>query len=329
MIQEYQYEIIAFIVALTAIIIYFLSRQPEQKEEETVPDDDKLVTEIAEEIKTIHEPEDEIQTLDTASQIKPRPKIDVPPHGKITRESFTDFAGVKILVAEDNMINQKVINGLLKDSGIEITMADDGQIALDILEKNSDYNMILMDAHMPNIDGYEATRIIRANPNYDHIVVVALSGETASDDVRKMIEAGMEEQLEKPLKIDALYDVIYAYTKSDTVVATNELNIDKGLSVCGGDAEFYKDILNEFLQSYTDSTEKIQSFIKDEKIELADALLLDLVGVAANIGADNTQKIALDLKESLKNLQEKNYIEPLKNYEIHLQVLIKEIKEYI
>ena len=272
MFEENLYEIIASIIILTTIIIYFLSGESAQKEEEIIPDDDKLDTESKEEIKTIEKVQDEIKTLDTAPEKKYRQKIEVPAHDKITREHFQEFSGVKLLVAEDNLINQKVINGLLQDSGIEITMADDGQIALDILEKNSDYDMILMDAHMPNLDGLETTRIIRANPNYDHIVVIAFSGDIAADDVRKMIDAGMEEHLEKPLKIDAFYHVLYAYTKSNTVIITNELNIDEGLTICGSDEQFYKDIINEFTKNYANSAEKINNLIKDEKIKVGAGL---------------------------------------------------------
>ncbi|MCD4667891.1 MAG: response regulator, partial [Sulfurimonas sp.] len=266
-----------------------------------------------------------------------RQKCKVPEHGKISKDNFKEFAGVKILIAEDNLINQKVLNGLLCDSGIEITMADDGQIALDILEKNNDFNIILMDAHMPRVDGFEATRIIRANPNYEHIVVVALSGDTAADDVRKMMESGMQEHLEKPLKVDALYDILYAYTKTDNktqnsefieVIMTKELNGDKGLAVCSGDEEFYIDILNEFVKNYTNSPSQLNKLLENNNIKDADAVLLDIIGVCANIGADNIKNIAQDLKESIKNSQKKDFILLLDKYRNHLKILLKDIEDY-
>ncbi len=85
-------------------------------------------------------------------------KRSVPEHGKITKQNFSEFAGERILVAEDNPINQKVLLGLLAGSGIELVLADDGQEALDILENDTNFLMILMDAHMPRVDGFEATR---------------------------------------------------------------------------------------------------------------------------------------------------------------------------
>lgn len=174
-------------------------------------------------------------------------KRSVPPHEKITKQNFSEFAGERILVAEDNLINQKVLLGLLAGSGIELVLANDGQEALDILENDTNFLMILMDAHMPRVDGFEATRIIRANPQYDHILVVALSGDTASDDIHKMKSAGMSEHLEKPLRMEALYKIFYAYTgNSAKKVNVTEFKITKnldtkiGLETCGDDEGFYR-----------------------------------------------------------------------------------------
>jgi len=266
-------------------------------------------------------------------------KREVPPHDKISKEDFTEFAGKRILLAEDNIINQKVIKGLLADSGIEIVVADDGQIALDILEKDDDFLMVLMDAHMPRVDGFEATRAIRANPKYDHIVVVALSGDTAADDIKKMSEAGMAEHLEKPLKMDALYDILYAYSGEDEsqdddeeyveVVITKSLDGEKGLAICGGDAEFYSDILKEFINSYEDSAEKLVEMLQKNDVANADKLLLDIIGVSANIGAESLHKTASTLKEALTSHDKSNISSLLKKYKKQLTELITDIKEYL
>ncbi len=263
-------------------------------------------------------------------------KRDVPPHDKITKENFKEFAGTRILVAEDNLINQKVISGLLADSGIEVVIADDGQVALEILEEDSNFTLILMDAHMPRVDGFEATRIIRKNPHYNHIVVIALSGDTAADDIQKMSDAGMSEHLEKPLRMADLYDMIYAYTGSqntpsisqEQTIMTQELDGEKGLEICGGDQEFYQEILNEFVTTYEDSPQKLQTFLEKEQMQEADKLLLDLMGVTANIGAQPLHEIAATIKLALNDTQEKSYLTLLEQYKAHLQALIRDIKNY-
>jgi len=251
----------------------------------------------------------------------------VPAHGKITKNNFKEFSGERILVAEDNLINQKVLTSLFTETGIEVIIANDGQEALDILEKDKNFLLILMDAHMPRVDGFEATRIIRKNRDYNHILVVALSGDTSVDDIRKMKEAGMQEQLEKPLKVDKLYDIFYAYSKK-TKIETKTLDFDKGLDVCGGDNSFYKEILKEFSTTYKDSTQKLNTMFLEENLREADRFMLDLIGITANIGADSLNEIAKEIKLSLSNTQEKNYLTLIHQYESHLKSLILIIENY-
>lgn len=309
-----------------------------QKEVEEIPKESPKFEDFA------GKEEGSFGVIETAPKKEEKPtrtrtkKREVPPHAKITKQNFQEFAGMRILVAEDNLINQKVITGLLADTGIEIVIADDGKEALDILKKDDNFTLVLMDAHMPRIDGFEATRQIRANPNYEHILVVALSGDTALDDINKMKAAGMEEHLAKPLRMDALYDVFYAYvdldnnTKNDEfveVVMTKELSGDEGLAICGGDEEFYKEILNEFLSTYTSSASKIQNYLESNEMQKADKLLLDIVGITSNIGAKNLNKIAIDLKDALEDTEEKSYLTLADEYEKYLQYLLRDIKDYI
>ncbi len=287
------------------------------------------------------EAENNLKNIEEETPFNPLARIKraVPPHGKITKDNFKEFAGKKILIAEDNIINQKVITGLLVDSGIELTMADDGQFTLDILEENSDFDFILMDAHMPRIDGFEATRIIRKNPQYNHIVIIALSGDTATDDVKKMKDAGMEEHLEKPLKMESLYCVLYAYAKTRSAdnedsnefinaTITKEIDTDKGLGICGDDEEFYHEILDEFINTYSESTTKLQELLNHSQLKEADQYLLDISGVSANIGANNISRIVLEFKRAIADPKDKRYAALFKEYEISLQHLLEDIQEY-
>ena len=364
MLNEYLYEIIAGVSLLIVLAIYFIvksrSSQTSKEQEELLADVNSKPT-LNEENNQIQEKEemaiveDEYDTPLSGSeegdfgeedfekeqqektQSKTIQKRTVPSHGKITKQNFTEFDGERILVAEDNLINQKVLTGLLAGSGIDVVIANDGQEALDILENDSDFLMILMDAHMPRVDGFEATRIIRKNPDYDHILVVALSGDTAADDITKMKNAGMAEQLEKPLRMEALYEIFYAYTGEDKeeknsqyieVVMTKELNGDKGLDICGGDDDFYKEILNEFITTYEHSTQNLGDLLLKDQIKEADKLLLDIIGITANIGADPLNKIAHEIKGALSDTQEKSYLTLIDQYKIHLENLIKDIKNY-
>ncbi len=257
--------------------------------------------------------------------------IEVPPHGKINKEDFKDFAGIKVLVAEDNLINQKVIAGLLGESGIEVVFANDGLETISYLNNQKDFDIILMDAHMPNMDGFEATRKIRENPEYDNLPVIALSGDVASDDIKKMYDAGMDGHLEKPLKMDALYDILYAFTKKGSASASSEAELNKsvGIEISGGDEGFYKEILEEFVKDYQDAKERIKSLLENAEIEKADALLLDLIGITANIGADRVNSAAITLKKALQTPDTGEYKKAYKEFADSFDRLLVEIKSYI
>lgn len=365
MLSQYQLVIIAAIIIITAFIIFLIVKRQKKKvqvsedsqekieeiepkaspttQEEIIPEEPKheIIEDIYDELQGSEEGDFGVEEVEEASSdettTQPIHKRDVPPHGKIKKQDFAEFSGLRIMIAEDNLINQKVINGLLADSGIELVIANDGQEALDILEKDDDFLMILMDAHMPRVDGFEATRAIRANPKYDHILVVALSGDTAADDIAKMSAAGMAEHLEKPLRMDALYDVLYAYShnyeaKEESefveVVMTQELNGDKGLEICGGDEAFYHEILDEFSNNYEDSTHELGDLLKNGEIDKADKILLDIIGVTANIGADPLHDIAVEIKSKLSDQTGKSYLNLVDAYKTHLDNLLKDIKEY-
>ena len=251
----------------------------------------------------------------------------------INKDSFQEFKGMRLLIAEDNLINQKVIVGLLKDSGINIKIANDGQECLEILEEDPSYPIILMDAHMPRIDGLEATRQIRANPAYNHITVMALSGDTGADDIRKMRECGMEEQLEKPLKVAALYQALYCYFDPNSLGGAEDdlpaIHLDNslGLEMLGGDVELYHEILAEFKSLYHDSDEKIEIWLKHGDFDRAKALLLDVKGIGESIGTAELTETAEEFREAILNGDSENYPTLTKRYRSQLQSILADIAE--
>jgi len=351
-INEYFLELVAAVSIIVMLLLFTLVKKSNKKTvgnlEEDIESEDEYVEinlntqEIKpkEEIKEVEK--EEIKEVETKPESKQgstqRVKRELVHHDKITRDDFSIFKNVKILIAEDNIINQKVITSLLSSSGIYITITNDGQECLDILKDDSDFSLIFMDAHMPIIDGFQATRLIRQNPDYNHLPIVALSGETAADDIKNMMNVGMEAHLEKPLRMGPLYDILYMYTtgeegKENSIQpnhnTSQEFDSNKGLSICGEDKEFYLEILNDFLSKYTDSAVKLQKYINDTNSADADKMLLDISGVAANIGADNLHTIALDLKDSISHPSDLEYISYLKEYKRSLTKVCEAINKYI
>lgn len=348
-------EFLLVIIAVVAVTIfvavfYIFAKKPSAPQTEPAASSKKEIPEIKEEAKTepvpeivLQEKEKEIEAVTPIADQKPPvanrrksdytiPKRAVPEFGKITKQNFSEFAGERILVAEDNPINQKVLVGLLAGSGIDVVLANDGQEALDILEKDTRFLMILMDAHMPRVDGFEATRIIRANPQYDHILVVALSGDVGADDIQKMKSAGMSEQLEKPLRMESLYKIFYAYSTKEAdqeAVAATLLDAEEGIETCGGDESFYREILSEFMRDYADSAQRLGELLRFHDREAARALLLDIIGVTANIGARTLGESASELKLALGDTDEKSYFTLYDRYKVQMERLMQEIREYL
>jgi PAS domain S-box-containing protein len=129
-------------------------------------------------------------------------------------ESFTGLEGKKILVAEDNKINFFVANKFLSSWGLKVSHAENGQLALDLLEKE-DFDLILMDLHMPIMDGIEATRIIRKseNPKIRDIPIVALTAAIMSESHDKIEDLNINDYVLKPFKPHDLFERIKKYIR--------------------------------------------------------------------------------------------------------------------
>ena len=132
-----------------------------------------------------------------------------------TMPKLKDFAGCRILVAEDNNINMEIISELLTMNGLEVLPASNGKEAVNLFESSEEgsISMVLMDMQMPVMDGFEASRAIRALPREDaHAVpILALTGNSGSDDVERAMAAGMNDFMVKPVQMKLLAQMMGAY----------------------------------------------------------------------------------------------------------------------
>jgi len=115
--------------------------------------------------------------------------------------------GAKILLAEDNKINQMVATELLKHKGFEAVVADNGRIVLELLQEHK-FDLILMDVQMPEMDGFETTRIIRADPRFSSIPILAMTANAMAGDRDVCLKAGMNDHIAKPIEPNILYRLL-------------------------------------------------------------------------------------------------------------------------
>jgi signal transduction histidine kinase len=142
-------------------------------------------------------------TEETSSTVENQKKTE-----KFPKDCFKNF---KLLIAEDIDINREIVEALLEFTGVSIDFAENGNAAYNLFAANpSAYNMIFMDIHMPEINGYEATRMIRLNdnPHAKTIPIIAMTADVFHEDVEKCLAVGMNGHVGKPLEIDKILEKI-------------------------------------------------------------------------------------------------------------------------
>ncbi|MCS6922904.1 MAG: response regulator, partial [Fimbriimonadales bacterium] len=130
------------------------------------------------------------------------------------RHDPTVLTGLRVLVAEDNYVNQKVIRRQLERWGVQVAIAENGNEVLEWLSR-APFDLVLMDCQMPEMDGYEATRRIRAYeaPRGLHIPIIALTANALEGDREKCLECGMDDYLSKPIDPALLWDKLVQWGK--------------------------------------------------------------------------------------------------------------------
>lgn len=123
-----------------------------------------------------------------------------------------EFAGLSVLLAEDEPINQDVTCELLIDSGLTVDVADDGAAAV-ALARRKPYALVLMDMQMPVMNGIDATRAIRELPGYAQVPILAMTANAFADDRQRCLDAGMNEHIGKPVAPDMLFLVILKWLR--------------------------------------------------------------------------------------------------------------------
>ena len=241
----------------------------------------------------------------------------VQPEAIVTRHSLEEDKKhrIRILLVDDNLINQKVALHILKKFGYKADTATDGELAIRALEKKH-YDIVLMDCQMPVMNGYQATREIR-NPKskvLDHNVpIIALTAYAIKGDLEKCLDAGMDDYLSKPIDANKLSDVLDKWLANkgtrqpkeamvkDADSAKTILDKEDLLNRFLGDEDLAKDILKE----YMDDAKNLIAALK-EALNNGDAAFVrnhahSLKGASANVSAIAMQKTAKQIEIAAAN----------------------------
>jgi PAS domain S-box-containing protein len=244
--------------------------------------------------------------------------LHVQTHPIVTSNAFHEhlaalrFSG-RVLLVEDNVVNQKVARRFLERLGCEVTLAENGVESIEAWEKN-DFNLVLMDVQMPVMDGYTATREIRAREgSRRRVPIVALTANAMTGQLERCLEAGMDSLLTKPLAVEALQDVLERYGLSMNESKLGEAQVESLVSapagpppvdlaqlqdLAGDDAEFILSIAESFAQSSAQLLEQLRTGASKGDVTQMTKAAHALKGAAANLYAATLRDQAQQLESN-------------------------------
>ncbi|MDH3800017.1 MAG: response regulator, partial [Desulfobacterales bacterium] len=249
------------------------------------------------------------------------------------------ISGARVLLVEDNEINQQVAQEILQGAGLIVTVANNGQEGVDAATKN-DYDVILMDIQMPVMDGYTATHAIRnLKSEIRNVPIVAMTAHAMAGDEQKSLDAGMNGHVTKPIDPGQLFAALQKWIKPlaerdvdpkslspsegppaitppadgvQAVLDKDELpeslpgfDLAAGLQRLMGNKRLYRKLLVDFGTKYTEAAGEIRKALDANDFEQAHSLVHNLKGLAGNLEAGDLQAATVEMEKMVKGQTEK------------------------
>jgi two-component system sensor histidine kinase/response regulator len=179
----------------------------------------------------------------------------------IDKEQDTRLRGARILLTEDNEINQQIAIELLENAGAAVTVANNGREAVDLLSKDTSFDLVLMDLQMPEMDGYQATTKIRSESRFASLPIVAMTAHATVEERQRCLAAGMNDHIAKPIDPVGLLETVSRYYR-----VTKVLDSKAGLSRVGGNQALYQKLLRQFVDQQASAVMQIQDALDKKDV---------------------------------------------------------------
>jgi CheY-like chemotaxis protein len=244
-----------------------------------------------------------------------------------TFEQLATIKGARILLVEDNDLNQEVGLELLRDVGFVVDLAENGQIALDKM-RSEEYALVLMDMQMPIMDGVMATQEIRKEARFKNLPIVAMTANSMQSDRDRCVAAGMNDHVAKPIEPEDLWNALLkwikpTHSKMSAALTPDKLqdihlpsdidglDISNGLRRVLGKKPLYLSMLNKFVAGEKFATANIFRELENNNWDAAMRLAHTLKGVSGNIGAASLQHLAANLELAISERNPREQINGL------------------
>jgi two-component system sensor histidine kinase/response regulator len=276
-------------------------------------------------------------------------RVSVPETSKATEQGLLDFAGkgARILLVEDNEINQQIASEILQQAGLLVDTAGNGSEAVEAVQRAT-YDAILMDVQMPTMDGYEATRRIRASElPATRVPIIAMTANALAEDEKKSLAAGMDAHITKPINPAVLLQTLAVWLEPQSGASSGPLEktidhadfplaeglpgIDTkaGLRIVQGNSKLYLKLLLKFRNTQGHFEETFRAAQNDADPQAATRVAHTLAGVAGNLGAMDVYNAAKALEQGcIKHLAAEEIESLLKNTLVSLETALKGLSQY-
>ncbi|MGE5452103.1 MAG: MASE3 domain-containing protein [Acidobacteriota bacterium] len=210
---------------------------------------------------------------------------------------WTALRGRQVLLVEDNEFNQLVASELLRDvAGMHVTVAASGQQALDQLATGLP-DIVLMDVQMPEMDGYETTRRILAEPAWRHLPVIAMTAHAQPSDRERSLAAGMKDHVTKPFEPKELFRILAQWMQP--AESGPKLSVETGLAHCMGNEGLYQKLARRYQAGGSHAHRQIRDLLAAGQLTQAAGVAHSLVSSSGTIGATDLSRVARQLQQAL------------------------------
>jgi PAS domain S-box-containing protein len=288
--------------------------------------------------------------LDTIMQVfgKSEPPLAAATDAGSDADAARHLAGARALVVEDNEINREIACELLRNAGLHVAVAEDGEQGVAAVraatQAGEPFDLVLMDCQMPVLDGYAATRRLRDDARFATLPIIAMTANAMAGDREKCLDAGMNDHVAKPIDPATLFATLTRWLASHeaSTPAVGEapapqtgarpsslvlpgVDVKSGLDRVSGDEAFYRKILALFREGQANVVAEIRAARCDGDIETATRLAHSLKGVAGNIGAHRVAEAAHEVEAALRDGHTERLEALLENMRAQLNPLVQAI----